>query len=191
MLEASRLPEHDAVLALTTESSDTQDLLDLVWQKLVPALGGGEPDAEADARLASRLAGAQLATPGGAAEPDDPDAWVGAAFPVADAGAPQPTSSLREVRLTREGEGWVLVLVDAHGELACPLVGDNWTVSEPDGIPLGVAGGWDERGFHAEVAFLETPHTLRISCRPGEPAQTSWVTEPLGVTDIRVLRRFR
>lgn len=185
------LPEHDAVLALTTESSDTQDLLELVWAKLVPALGGGEPDAAADARLAARLAGAQLAVPTLAPHPDDPAAWRDAAFTVADADAPHPTSSLREVRLRAGADGsWSLVLVDAIGELVCALGVDGWTVSEPDGIPLGVAGGWNDDGFHAEVAFLETPHTLRISCAAGGAATTAWVTEPLGARELRALRRL-
>src|SRR5690606_22463119 len=104
--------------------------------------------------------------------------------------APHPTSTLREVRLRRAGEGWELVLVDALGELACPLVAGGWAVAEPHAVPLAVTGAWCGPGLHAEVAFLETPHTLRIACRVGEPAQTSWVPEPLGVADIRVLRRF-
>lgn len=184
------LPEHDAVLALTTETSDTQALLELVWSLLLPAFDAADADAAADARLAVRLANAQLATPGGAADPDDPDAWDGAAFPVADADAASPVSTLREVRLSREGDGWALLLVDAHGELACPIGREGWTVSERDGIPLGVAGGWGEEGFTAEVAFLETPHTLRIVCASGAAATTSWVTEPLGSRDIRRLRRL-
>lgn len=183
------LPEHDAVLAVTTESTDTQDLLDAVWEKLVPAFDA-ETDAHADARLAARLGAARLPAVEGDAHPADADVWRDAAFPVADADAPHPTSTLREVRLRRAGEGWELVLVDALGELACPLVAGDWAVAEPHGVPLAVTGAWDGPGFHAEVAFLETPHTLRIACRVGEPAQTSWVTEPLGVADIRVLRRF-
>jgi CubicO group peptidase (beta-lactamase class C family) len=183
------LPEHDAVLALTTESTETQALLELVWSLLVPAFDRAT-DAAADARLASRLAQARLATPARAPHPEDPAAWRDTAFAVADADAEQPTSSLREVRLRPDGDGWVLVLADAQGELACPIAAEGWAVSEPDGIPLGVAGGWGADGFTAEVAFLETPHTLRIACGPGGIATTSWVTEPLGSRDVRSLRRL-
>jgi hypothetical protein len=186
------LPEHDAVLALTTESSATQDLLQAVWSLLLPAFDA-DPDAAADARLASRLAGARLATPALAAHPNDRVAWRDTAFAVADADAALPTSSVREVLLRPVGDGgdgWALVLVDALGELVCPLARDGWAVSEPDGVPIAVAGGWNDEGFTAEVAFIETPHTLRVSCAPGGAATTSWVTEPLGSHDIRSLRRL-
>jgi hypothetical protein len=183
------LPEHDVVLALTTESTATQELLELVWSLLLPAFDGAT-DAAADARLASRLAHVQLPTPSGAPHPDDPAAWRDTTFAVADADAEQPTSSLREMRLRPDDEGWVLVLGDEQGELACPIAAEGWAVAEPDGIPLGVAGGWSADGFTAEVAFLETPHTLRIACAPGGIATTSWVTEPLGSRDVRSLRRL-
>lgn len=183
------LPEHDAVLALTTESTVTQDLLQAVWSLLLPAFDGNT-DAAADARLASRLTSARLATPALAPHPHDPASWSDVVFSVADADAAQPTSSVREVRLRPDGEGWVLVLVDALGELACPVGADGWTVSEPEGVPVGVTGGWRDAGFEAEVAFIETPHTLRLRCAPGGAATTSWVTEPLGSHDVRSLRRL-
>jgi len=184
------LPEHDAVLALTTETTATQDLLELVWQHLLPAFDGGEPDAASDARLASRLSRAQLPIPELAPQPHDPTAWRDAAFAVGDADAAHPTSSLRAARLRESADGtWALVLVDEHGELAVEL-GAGWTVSSPEGVPLGVAGGWDGDSFTAEIAFLETPHTLRLECTRGGAATTHWVSEPLGSRDIRFLRRL-
>ncbi|MGN6271672.1 MAG: serine hydrolase domain-containing protein [Protaetiibacter sp.] len=186
------LPEHDAVLALTTESTATQDLLQAVWSLLIPAFDRAT-DAAADARVAERLANARLPIPAAGALPEHPEPWRDVAFAVPDAGAKHPTSSLREVRLrpaADSGKRWELVLVDAHGELVCPLGTDAWEVSTPGGIPLGVAGGWGPDGFVVELAFLETPHTLRISCAPGGHALTSWVTEPLGSHDIRSLRRL-
>jgi CubicO group peptidase (beta-lactamase class C family) len=183
------LPEHDAVLAVTTESTDTQALLELVWSLLLPAFDRAT-DAAADARLAARLASARLATPALAPHPADPAVWAGTAFAVADADAAQPTSSLREVRLRPAGESWELVLDDAHGELACALGEGDWAVSEPEGVPLGVAGGWGDGGFSAEVAFLETPHTLRLVCSADGVAATEWITEPLGSRDLHALRRL-
>ncbi|MGL5862553.1 MAG: serine hydrolase domain-containing protein, partial [Phycicoccus sp.] len=52
------LPEHDAVLAVTSETAQMQVVLDLVWQHLLPALdrpGGTAGDTTADTALAERM----------------------------------------------------------------------------------------------------------------------------------------
>ncbi|NAZ87958.1 serine hydrolase, partial [Kineococcus sp. T90] len=60
------LPEQDAVVAITGQSTTTQVLLDAVWEHLVPALSGPALPADAaahDAALAGRLAALELAGP--------------------------------------------------------------------------------------------------------------------------------
>jgi len=181
------LPEQDAVLALTSESPDMQAVLDLVWELLLPAFDAPPPDAASDARLAERLAGARLATPALAPHPDDPAVWDGAAFPL-----DRPTgaaASIRGVRLRADGAVWILTLDDADGPLDVPVGHGAWLESAPDGLPLAAAGGWGPGGFVAELAFLAAPHTLRITCPPGGPARTLWLSEPLGETSIRALGR--
>lgn len=182
------LPEQDAVLALTSEAPDMQAVLDLVWSLLLPAFDAPHPDAASDAELARRLAGARLAAPALAPHPDDPAAWDGAAFTL-----DRPTGaavSIRGVRLRGDGDGWVLTVDDADGPLEVPVgSGGDWVESDPDGLPIAAAGGWGAGGFVAELAFLETPHAVRITCPSGGPARSRWLSEPLGYPSIRALRR--
>ncbi|AYF97488.1 serine hydrolase domain-containing protein [Protaetiibacter intestinalis] len=176
------LPEHDAVLAITSETEQMQRLLDHVWARLLPAFDG-EPHPDADAALAERLASAALPVPPSAPQPVTA---ASAVFAVASAG--RAPAGIREVRLRSEGDGWVLGLVDRAGELVVPVGIGEWVESAPDGVPIAAAGGWDGDGFAAEVLFLETPHTLHLACRADGTAQLRWLTTPLHPDRLRELR---
>jgi hypothetical protein len=67
------MPDQDAVLAITSGVDDMQAVLNLVWEKLLPAF---EPkalpeDLAANKALAKKLAGLQLAAPQGVSMPAD------------------------------------------------------------------------------------------------------------------------
>ena len=61
------LPEQDAVIAITGESSNLQGELDLVWEHLLPAMQDGKlpADAVAQTRLREKLAALALPPPAG------------------------------------------------------------------------------------------------------------------------------
>lgn len=61
------LPEQDAVVAITSGVRDMQPVLNLVWEKLLPALESGPLPANAPSagKLAARLAGLSLRAPQG------------------------------------------------------------------------------------------------------------------------------
>lgn len=188
------LPEHDAVVAVTGQSGDMQRVLDGVWTHLLPALAGPGRPADDDA-LAGRMAGLHLPVlPGEPAPPGRQDRWDGAVFdPDATSRLAQPTTS--EVRVRRAGDGWALVLLDA-GQQTVARVGTGWTVTDPgDGqVPVAVSGGWlDEGTLDVGVAFLESPHRLRVTCRvpvgtgPGT-VSLRWLTQPLGGGRLSSLR---
>jgi CubicO group peptidase (beta-lactamase class C family) len=61
------LPEQDAVVAITSGVKDMQAVLNLVWDKLLPAFHGQvlPVDADAQAKLTQKLAGLVLRTPDG------------------------------------------------------------------------------------------------------------------------------
>src|SRR5438309_6680593 len=63
------LPEQDAVIAITSGVRDMQAVLNLVWDKLLPALSAGPlpADAENQAKLRTRLARLTLPAPKGSA----------------------------------------------------------------------------------------------------------------------------
>jgi hypothetical protein len=61
------MPDQDAVLAITSGVPDMQQVLNAVWDNLLPAFQGVSlvPDPAAQARLAQRLASLKLAAPAG------------------------------------------------------------------------------------------------------------------------------
>ena len=101
---------------------------------------------------------------------------------------PNGAAGIREVRLRAEGEGWALGLVDERGEFAFPVGVGGWAESAPDGVPIAAVGGWEGDAFRAEVLFLETPHTLGVTCAADGSATVQWLTEPLHAAGIREQR---
>jgi CubicO group peptidase (beta-lactamase class C family) len=172
------LPEHDAVLALTTEARDMQAALDAVWAHLLPALAGPPSGPDADARLAARLAALEL--PRVEATEPVPADLAGVRFEAVDGGA---VAALE----VDGGQARLEVPVGRHGmAFPVPLGGPGWTTAAPmgpDGVPIPVAtsSGRDGTGtVHLDVVLLETPHRLQIRARPADRGLTAaWRTEPL------------
>jgi len=61
------LPEQDVVVAITSGVRNMQSVMDLVWNKLLPAMSGGAlpDDAAAQRALRAKLAALQVAMPSG------------------------------------------------------------------------------------------------------------------------------
>jgi CubicO group peptidase (beta-lactamase class C family) len=197
------LPEHDVVLALTSQTEDMQQVLDAVWRHLLPAFGdaplpGREDD---DAALRRRLARLALPTvaqgplpPAGAGLAGRP--WAGARFAPSDtARAEQPTLTEVTLRPAAEADGhsgengsgrgsdWVLGLSEGEHSFNLRFGTDGWTTTEagPGSPPAAVSAGWtDEDTFTATVRFLETPHSLDLRCVLSTGTFTvAWRTRPL------------
>lgn len=171
------LPEHDAVVAITGEHTQMQQVLDTVWRHLLPAFGGGG-SVGADAALADRLASLRLpALRGGALGPEF------AAFGRRDtAGLP---AAYTAVSVRRDGLGHVLGL-ERSGQWLEVRVGEGeWLESavEADGqrLPVVASGGWTQEDvFEAEVLVIETPHRFRVEARlRSGDADLLWREEPL------------
>ncbi|WP_128429623.1 serine hydrolase domain-containing protein [Streptomyces cyaneus] len=175
------LPEQDAVIATTADTWDMPGLLNLVWEHLLPAfrpapLTGGEA---ADAALAERLAG--LALPPAAGKPAPPErveAWSAAAF-TPDDGARAHLPKLTAIDLTQGPDGWTLTLTEDGHPLRLRLGDAGWSVAE-EPVPTAVSGGWtDADTLVADIAFLETPHHLEVTCSLKDRTFTaSWRTAP-------------
>lgn len=178
------LPEHDVALAITSETTDMQGVLDLVWEYLLPALDG--PGTEmADRDLAERLEVLQVPTPlSTGSGPSDP-VWMRSA----DSTLPEAYAA---VRLTRVADGGGAcgrapheLVLDAHGEKVPVLVGDGeWLESTlavgGRELPVLAAGGWDaDGGFAADLRLIETPHTVQVRTRADGTAYLGWRAVPL------------
>lgn len=191
------LPEHDTVVAITSQTPDMQAVLEAAWEHLLPALAAGGTTA-ADARLEARLAHLEVPRPSlAAAPPGQAEEWADVMFkPEGGYCAAQPT--LQAVKVTREGPGWRVSLEEAGGQLAMSLGHDAWVVTEgpvPSGgtLPLACAGGWEGSSrLRAEVIFLETPHRLVLTCELGDRSfRAEWATAPLHAPALCELRAPR
>ncbi|MFF4360160.1 serine hydrolase domain-containing protein [Streptomyces sp. NPDC001604] len=188
------LPEHDAVIATTAATEQMQQVLDLAWQHLLPALGpeplpGREHE---DTALRERLT--RLALPpaaGKPAPPERPQDWAGAEFtPYGGVCPDQPKLTGAGVR--RGADGWALRLTEDGHELDLQVQEDGWTVTD-DPLPIAVSGGWTEAdSLVVDVVFLETPHRLTVTCSLPERTFTArWHTTPLHSPPLRALRAPR
>ncbi|GHH14540.1 serine hydrolase domain-containing protein [Streptomyces lanatus] len=188
------LPEHDAVIATTADTREMQALLNLVWEHLLPAFGptpvaGGE---QADAELAQRLAG--MALPPAAGEPlppEEADAWSAAAF-TPDGGVCVALPKLTAIDLAPDATGWTLTLTEDGHRLDVRLGDAGWTVTEGP-VPTAVSGGRRDAGtLVADIAFLETPHHLEVTCSLKDRTFTArWRTDPLHTMPLRAMRAPR
>ncbi|WP_051951885.1 serine hydrolase domain-containing protein [Actinacidiphila yeochonensis] len=170
------LPEQDAVVALTSESTDMRALLALVWEHLLPAFtpqGGAPPAAAArdgdDEELRARLAALALPPGPGAAAPVEPaEDWAAAPFSGAGDTAARALG-VTAARLAAVPGGWELLLETPEGKTA--LRHDRpgphgWSTAERPSapVPLAFGGGWTGPGaFTATLLPLEVPHSMTVT----------------------------
>ncbi|HEX8498443.1 MAG TPA: serine hydrolase [Actinomycetales bacterium] len=125
------LPEHDAVVAITSASADTQALLTAAWTHLRPAFDDTEPAADAshdEGALATRLASAGLAALGGCTLPPGELLATPGSRPA----------SLTAVRSLPDGS---VVLVDSGAGLVLrPPADGGWHVDGPVASTAGRTG---------------------------------------------------
>ena len=193
------LPEQDLVIATTAATQDMQGILDAVWEHVLPAIDATDRDHEGDAgdeQLADRLAHGVLPPRPAKAEPEDRSVWDGAAFLSTATAATEPWPPVAGPQVASAGlravdDGWRLALTDAGGTLHAAVGSDDWAVSDSDGVSVAVSGGWsDPDTFAADVIFLETPHTLRVTCSgPDRTVASHWTTIPLHARSLLELRR--
>lgn len=176
------LPEHDVVLAITSQTENGQAVLDAAWEHLLPAFNGepeGETDGAADDALARHLRTRRLEpAPGSPAPARAEQRWFRAA-PGND------QSSLTGVEIARDGDTWTVTLVEGE-QLTGALGIAEWAVTGP----VAMSGGWGpDGGLRIDVAFLETPHRLRLNCHPADGSfRARWMTQPLHDGSLTQLR---
>ena len=163
------LPEQDIVLAITSGTSDTNGVMNLVWQNLLPAIvGDPQPeDAAALAALRERLAGLGLSMPAG--EPSALAADVsGRRYAMA-----QNALGVSAVTLDFAGASPSLAIEDADGLHTLTVGSGQWArqrtgyrkhINELFDTPeqgVAVSGAWSaDNTFVARIVFNETPYTM-------------------------------
>jgi hypothetical protein len=168
------LPEADAVVAITSQSPDMQDVLDALWTHLLPALTAETGPAGAWSPPPAELPRPPARGPVGE--------FTAATFRP---GAGNELAALHTVELRADA----LVLTDDGPELTAALgVPDAWTT---DG-PWATAYAWVDGRLAVDLVFVETPHRLHLSLDPAAGTfEARWQTEPLGRVRLAKLRMPR
>jgi CubicO group peptidase (beta-lactamase class C family) len=192
------LPDRDLVVAATACTTRMQSVLDLLWDRLLPAIDtavGADEDAAA-ARLRDRLA--FLALPIVEAIAGAPAGAV--RFTVEDTSTEAPFVKGTPVTVTSVGNDHRLVFELATGQLDLRCGRSRWVeqllagatgsardvggglVSHPQ--PVVVRGGWTSADtFEADLVLIETPHRIRMRCN-GSRLTAEWNAPPLMGTRI-------
>jgi CubicO group peptidase (beta-lactamase class C family) len=170
------LPEQDAVVAITGGVRDMQAVMDLVWDRLLPAMRPAAlaDDPAAAGALRSTLAGLSVRPPAGRAA--GPLAarvsgrWY--AFPENDRG-------VRAVALDLSGGAAALLVRTAAGETRTPVGLGAWArgrggfangierlLSAPARPAVAASGAWTSDGvFTVKLVAPETPYASTLDLR--------------------------
>lgn len=158
------MPEQDAVIAITSGLRDMQAVLNLVWDKLLPAMGPSAISADdaARAKLDKTLKGLALRTPTGSGTSAKGSArkYV---FPAND-------RKLESLALERDGaEGPMTLVARINGterRIACGR--GAWQKGRaawgrlPE-QPVAASGAWTaDDTFTAKLCFTETPFVVTV-----------------------------
>ncbi|QDZ15082.1 serine hydrolase domain-containing protein [Humibacter ginsenosidimutans] len=161
------LPEHDAIVAITSQTADMQDLIDRVWKHLLPAfhdapLAAAPEGGDALHGIVRDIAFPALRSP--AALPADAS---GEYTRAADARSAQEYGALARATLERVDSGWRVTL---HEDVAALGGDDGWAAAvgplRDAATPTGTVGGPVGDGVWAvteggESGTLEVPVAVR------------------------------
>lgn len=158
------LPEQDTVVAITAGVRDLQAVLNLVWDKLLPALQSSQLPTDEDGRtkLVSTLKGLTLR----------PVAGNGTAAKVLGRKYVFPTNDrkLESIKLEANGSDGAVTLVARSGGVERRIACGRGTWQKGRAAwgrfpeqPAAASGGWTrDDTFTAKVCFTETPFVVTV-----------------------------
>jgi CubicO group peptidase (beta-lactamase class C family) len=183
------LPEQDAVIAITSGVRDMQAVLNLVWDKLLPAMKSAPLAADADAakKLADVLKGLTIRVPEGKGTAPKV-AGKTYAFPANDA-------KIESVRFDAGKEGVTTLVMKADGAERRIECGSEWRKGRTawGRFPeqrVATCGAWTaDDTFTAKVCFVETPFivTVRLKFTGDEVRYETDMNVGFGATKDAVL----
>ncbi len=161
------LPEQDAVIAITSGVRDMQSVLNLVWEKLLPAMQSTSPmpDNENRMRLRNTLQELSLPVVEGSGCPAEVS---GRKYVFPD---PDNERTLETLSIESDGqEGPVTLLVRSHGVEQRIVCGRGaWQEGRAawgqlPRQPMAACGAWTEDDtFTARFCFYETPYIITVT----------------------------
>jgi CubicO group peptidase (beta-lactamase class C family) len=195
------MPDQNAVLAITSGVADMQAPLNLVWEKLLPALGANEPideDTDTQAQLAARLQSLAVPVPAQAASGALSDQVSGKEFRIVQSPQIDPARhyqldqlTLEAFRLSIAQNEARLELTSPQGKAEVPVGFGQWLLGNMnlfgESMPVASAGAWtSEDTFTVVMRPYHTPetHTYDFTFTgDGEAMLALTVRESFGPTD--------
>ena len=175
------LPERGLVIGITSAQAETQHLIDLVWDVLLPELEGG----------ATGIGGSTAGVP--FTDSGEGTRWTAATLALdPDLTAPSDKApalpQVRDVTVER-GDGDFTVAFSTEGSRVSVHAPATWrrqqvSIAGVD-VPLAARAGVGPEGLLlVELTFTDTPHTLRLQLRPDGSAGMAWSVPPLQTADL-------
>jgi CubicO group peptidase (beta-lactamase class C family) len=162
------LPEMDAVVVITSGVRDMQQVMNLVWDKLLPTMKPGRLPENATARrqLESRLAGLAVKLPRAAATSSLAASISGKWYEFAE-----NDRGIKAVSLDFNSSSPALIVQTANGETRTPIGMNSWArsrgsftngldhfLSVPENPLVAASGAWSgENTFTVKIVLYETP----------------------------------
>lgn len=166
------LPEQDAVLAITAGVENMQEVLDCIWENLLPGMKSASlpEDPQSLNKLAEKLGSLALKGPEGKQSQRHMEGIYGRWYGI----DPNP-AGIEKLRLDFNGRNYVLTMKDVSGEQRITCGTDSWFEGETTlfhhpimNQPMKIAarGAWTGKGVLAmELCFYETPFSLILSAQ--------------------------
>lgn len=173
------LPEHNAIVAVTSGLSDEKAVLDMVWEHLVPGMSEEAlPDDTASRELlAERLDGLSLMPQGRLSADRYADLADGRAYELE-----QNELKWRSVAFGKEAGGMSLTIVTESGHNPLPFNSETYTEGVYDGEPVAVTGGWlDERTLAVTSHMVTSAFTRTMTFRFGDDRLALDITGNVGM----------
>lgn len=168
------MPELDTVVAITAGTGNLQNVLNVVWAKLLPALQAAQAakqplkaDADVKDKLQRRLAGLSLPRPKAL------DSMPALAGKVAGARFFFPTNPQKHEMMSLSPVAGRVRATEVHwrvdgADVSAVVSSEGWTRVERGDPEAAVAlsGAWTSADtFTLEAAFFRTPNTLRLELK--------------------------
>jgi CubicO group peptidase (beta-lactamase class C family) len=164
------MPAQDAVVAITSGTRDMQSVMNLVWDKILPALQAKslDPDAAAQNKLAKTLAGLSLHPQLGAAAPGAAAKWSGKTFRFSTNDQKLETVALE---FGSANNPVTLILRDNGVDQRIACGNGSWikgrmTCANFEEQPVAASGAWTADGtYTVKLSFYETPFRLTLDLK--------------------------
>ncbi len=164
------LPEQDAVVAITAGTRDLQGVLNVVWDKILPALQAGTlpADAAAVAKLKQKLASLTLKKPAAITTPAVAQEIAGRRYVFAK--NPQAIEAITLAPADDDAKATVMTVVIDGAEDEVKISGEGWTRGDlqngPSAGRVALSGAWTAADtFTLDVVRYQTPFTARYRLR--------------------------